>query len=63
MRTFSDTNPLLPHITFHMLREDKVENVHSRLTETIAQVVRWAVVGVLVIIITLPVILSVTSSM
>ncbi len=62
MRTFSDTNPYLSHFTFQMLRENKMKHFHSRLTKTIARFVRWAVVGILSLILVLPAIVSLTDS-
>ncbi len=62
MRTFSDTNPFLSPFTFHMSREDKMKHVQAKLTKTIAQIVRWAIVGILSLIMALPAIISLTDS-
>lgn len=60
MDVFSDTNPAIPCFTSHMLSEDETKYVRSESVETIAKVVRWAVAGIFVAIITLPAIISLT---
>lgn len=57
MRALSNSN-LIPHFTFHMLSEDRIKHVHSKLVETVTQIVRWAVVGIVALIIVLPAIIS-----
>lgn len=62
MRALSNTNPVIPHIAFRILSEDNMKKVHSKSIETIAQIVRWAVVGAFSLIIVLPAIISITNS-
>jgi hypothetical protein len=62
MRTLSNANPVIPHIAFRISSEDKLRTVHSKLIETVAQIVRWAVAGVLALIIVLPAIISINNS-
>lgn len=62
MRLLSNPNPVIPHLTFRISSEDKMNYAHSKLTEAIAQIVRWAVVGVISLIIVLPAVISVTNS-
>jgi len=62
MRAPSDANPANPQITFRILSEDKMKTLHSKLLVTIAQIVRWSVVGIFTLIIALPTIVSITTS-
>ncbi len=63
MRLLSDPNPVIPHFPFRIsISEDKMNYAHSKLTEAIAQIVRWAVVGVISLIIVLPAVISVANS-
>ncbi len=62
MRAPSDANPATPHITFRILSEDIMKTLHSKLLVTIAQIVRWSVVGIFTLIIALPAIVSITTS-
>jgi hypothetical protein len=62
MRAPSDANPANPQITFRILSEDKMKTLHSKSLVTIAQIVRWSVVGIFTLIIALPTIVSITTS-
>ncbi len=57
MRALSNSN-LIPKFTFHMLNEDRIKHAHSKLVETVTQIVRWAVVGIVALIVVLPAIIS-----
>ncbi len=50
----------LEHI-YHIRKEDKMKKIHSKLVESIAQIVRWAIVGVFSAIVALPVIAAINS--
>ncbi len=60
MRAPSDANPAHPHM-FRIESEDIMKTVHSKLIETIAQIVRWSVVGIFALVIATPAIVSITT--
>ncbi len=46
---------------FRIESEDIMKTVHSKLIETIAQIVRWSVVGIFALVIATPAIVSITT--
>ncbi len=62
MRFLSDTNPAIPHFAFHIPSADRSSAVHSKLIEAIAQIVRWTIAGILVLVVAVPAIISVQNS-
>jgi hypothetical protein len=45
-----------------MLREGKMKKAHTRFTGAVAQFVRWAVAGVLSLIVAVPAVVSIVDS-
>jgi hypothetical protein len=62
MQLLSNTNPVITHIAFRKSGDHHLEELHSTLTATIAQIVRWSIAGICLLAIVFPVVISVTSS-
>jgi hypothetical protein len=63
MQTLSNTNPVVTHIQFRRrISDHNLEEFHSEITATIAQIARWSIIGICLIAVALPTAISVTSS-